>query len=286
MRTYLDYWNLTRRPFESTNDKEMFFAGRQHREALERLLYLVRDGNMGFGLLTGEIGCGKTMVIRVLQSRLQGRDCGVVFLENAYSNFNELLQDTLAGMNSGPATCGRRRRQPPAGVSRYELVHKFRDQLWSRFARLKRRLLVILDEAQQLSEEALVELKNLTNLSESGGQYFSIILSGQPELSALVQSLPPVDQRVGLRYHLLPLEESEVGAYVDARMSAAGYSGDSAFSAAAKSLLHRETAGIPREVNRVCKLALDRAFSLNQTQVETAIIQSLVDDVLRQKAMV
>ena len=285
MNTYLDHWQLNERPFENGCDKSFFFAGCQHREALERMLYLVRDGNMGFALLTGEIGCGKTTVANMLKERLRGTQCLTVLLENAYGDFEELLREVLDSMSRRPGVRTRSLRRQARGEGRYDLIRRFRQQLQDKVVRLRRQMVLILDEAQQLSEEALVELKNLTNLSVRGRNHLTIVLTGQPELSEIVLSLPQVDQRVGVRYHLLPLAEENVGEYVDARMQAAGYpQTESAFTDSAKALLCAETGGIPREINRVCKLALDRAFSLGQGRVDDGIVRDLVDDVLRQNA--
>ncbi len=284
MNTCLDHWELDQRPFEATFEEPFFFAGRQHREAMERLLYLIRDGHMGFGLLTGEIGCGKSMVASVLQKRLRGRECQVVLLENAYGAFDELLREILAGMNPLP---GGRRRLPgrDRSESRYDMIRRFRELLEQKFARLRRQLVIMLDEAQQLSEEALIELKNLTNFSNLAAGSLSVILVGQPELAELVRSLPQIDQRVGLRYHLMPLDAEDTGAYVDWRLRAAGYRGaESPFSAEAKQALHEASGGIPREINRICKLALDRAFAGEHPTIPTTIVEEISADVLRQNA--
>jgi general secretion pathway protein A len=284
MVDYLNHWGLSERPFEASSGAGHFFSGRQHREALERLLYLVRDGDMSFGVLTGEIGCGKTVVANMVARQLLGRECHVVMLENSFGNFDEIMREIAAGMNPVPAL-RRHTARRDAGYSRYELVRRFRDQLEFKFTRLRRRLVVMLDEAQQLSEEALVELKNLTNLAGGGTNPLTIILSGQPELGELIRSLPQIDQRIGLRYHLLPLEAEEVGDYVDSRMRAAGYKHEtSVFADEAKAALAQTTGGVPREINRICKLALDRAFSLGRERVEADMVGQIAEDVFKQSA--
>jgi general secretion pathway protein A len=97
-----------------------------------------------------------------------------------------------------------------------------------------------------------------------------------------VRELPVIDQRIGLRYHLRPMSSDEVGAYVEARMRAAGSLQESVFSEEAKITLYEETGGIPREINRVCKLALDKTFSLGQQKVEAEIITQIATDVFQQ----
>ncbi len=285
MKTYVEYWNLRSRPFEAVFADEFFFSGNHHREALERLLYLIRDGDMGFGLLTGEIGCGKSMVASILRGRLRGRECQTVMLENSYGDFDDLLREIMTGLKSAPGMRYRPRRRVAFSESRYAMIARFREVLEQKFMRLRRRLVIILDEAQQLSEEALIEMKNLTNFTSRGENYLSIILVGQPELGELVHSLPQIDQRVGLRYHLQPLSESGVGEYVDWRMRAAGYTAEpSLFTDAAKHALFVVTEGVPREINRICKLALDRTFSLQHDRVEDDVVQSIAEDTIRQHA--
>jgi len=233
-------------------------------------------------LLTGEIGCGKTMVTRMLQTRLRGTTCQTILLENAWGDFSELMRDILAMMNGSRGSNMRFTRRIERSESRYDLIHRFQDFLHNRILRLHRHLVIILDEAQQISESALVDLKNLTNLSSGGENALSIILSGQPELSDMIRALPAIDQRIGLRYHLGPLQEEEVGQYVDARTQAAGYSKGSLFTAKAKAALFAETSGIPREINRVCKLALDKGFSQGVQQVDEAIVTNIAIDVFQQ----
>lgn len=277
----LQYWNLTRQPFENTRAGDWYYQGRQHREALARLRYIVRDGNMGFGLLTGEIGCGKTITINVLQSELAAGSDVPILLENACPDFDEVLRDILAKLL--PPRPGALRRRAPIWLeeNRYALLRRFRTEFEERILRRRRHLVVILDEAQQLSPEALVELKNLTNIdSDRGG--LTVILAGQPELTELVQSLPQVDQRVGLRYHLHPLGADEVGEYVRRRLQAAGAERDDLFAAEAIEALYTETAGVPREINRIGKLALDRAYAVRARQVERETVEMIVADLFRQ----
>lgn len=285
MDTYLEHWSLNESPFEDICSPRFFFGSRQHREALERLLYIVRDGNMGFGLLTGEIGSGKTMLARVLQSHLMRNQYETVMLENSYHNYHELLVEVLSITQSANT----RRRALIASRSYkkdscYELQCRLRDLMNNKLRILKRHLVLILDEAQEISAETLIELKGLTNFSASDRNSVTILLVGQSELGEQVQELKQIDQRIGLRYHLKPLSPEESAEYIDARMRLAGYEGTSAFSDEAKMLLFSETDGIPRELNRICKLALDRAFAARENQVTGMTVEQIVEDMFQQKA--
>lgn len=282
---YLSHWNLRRKPFENNRDNLFFYPGREHVEALERLSYLVRDGNMCFGLLTGEIGAGKTMVANQLKHRLnEDPRYLTVHLPNGNMEFTDLLREMLHNIETRGG--GRYRRGPRVDETKYQLVSRFRDILENKVARLGRLLVVLIDEAQDLGEEAIVELKNLTNIGTSEQNYITIILAGQPELSGMVRALPQINQRVGLRYHLPCLSREGVGEYLEYRLEAAGCTQRQVFDAEAKNEIYEVTNGVPREINRLCKLALDRTFSMGQANVTATVVRSIAADIYHQDAMV
>ncbi len=281
---YLDHWGLRTRPFENNSGGGLFFPGCEHVEALERLLYLVRDGNMSFGLLTGEIGAGKTIVLHQLCAHLEPHRYHVVHLPNGNFEAFDLLREIVFHLERRRGL-RLRRDQVPDG-SMYELMGRFFDLLQERVARIGRLMVLVIDEAQELGDKALVELKNLTNLGTRDRNALTVILAGQPELSARVRSLPQIDQRVGLRYHLSFLSHEEVGEYMDFRMSAAGWEGPSAFPAETKREVYALSDGAPREVNRLCKLALDRAYCLGERTVDAEVMHLIGADALQQNAMV
>lgn len=283
MRTYLDHWQLKSRPFEETCEEGFFFSGDHPREALERLLYLVRDGHLGYGLLTGEIGCGKTMVARTLQQRLQGFTCEVVHLPSTFENFADLLNVVLAGMAGKYGA--KLSRHTTAQLTHYERLCRFQKLLQYRYTRLNRSLVIILDEAQRLTPQMLLELKNLSDLFQGNNGNLTLILCGQPELRIAIQSLPDIDQRIGLRYHLPPLTMTETGAYVRCRLQAAG-AGLGIFSDAACEAIFLATGGIPRAINRVAKLALDMTFMNSLPRIEKMIIERIAADNSRQRVTV
>lgn len=281
---YMTYWGLSRRPFEGSVEEDMYVACRRHREALERMLYLVRDGHMGFGLLTGEIGCGKSLVARVLAREVSGDDCHAVYVSNSCDDFAELLREILneASLASRGRSAPQRRRD---GDDRYRLAREFRDMYELKYARMGRAMAIILDEAQQLSEECLVGLKSVTNFCSGGAGGMSIVLVGQPDLDASIRRLPQVDQRIGIRYHLLPLKEEEVGGYVADRLRLAGRVRGEVFSDEAMAVLREAAGGVPREINRICKLALDRAYALGLEQVSGEVAGSIAADLYRHRAL-
>jgi len=275
---YLGYWKIQRGPFENTRDPRFFYRGKDHAEGLERMLYLVRDGNMGFGVVTGEIGAGKTLTRTVLAAELPAARFATVVLENANLPFPFLLMEIITGIRNDRADG----RSPEL----YYLLAEFRELLEERIIKRSRSLVLIIDEAQQLSDETLVELKNLTNISGPDRNYTSVILFGQPELRSRVRSLPQIDTRVSLRYHLGYLSSEEIAPYLAHRMRVAGHPSGTVFAAEAVDMIHRETGGIPREVNRIAKLALDRAFALERPQVTGPVVGSIIHDVYKQDGYV
>jgi general secretion pathway protein A len=284
MVDYLSYWNLREKPFESNRDVGFFYPGPNHIEALERLLYLVRDGNMHFGMLTGEIGSGKTMIANQFVQKLDDESYFSIHLSNGNLEFVDILCEFICSLERRDQS--RQMRDELAQKSKYRLLSHFTDLLEDKVTKLGKLLVITIDEAQQLSADTLIELKNLTNIGSYDRNYMTIVLIGQPELSDLVCSLPPVNQRIGLRFHLTCLDKKNVLEYLNYRMQAAGYAGrQSVFVPETGDMLYKYTGGTPREINRICKLALDRSYTLGQKHVSANIVQNIATDVFKQDSM-
>lgn len=283
---YLGYWNFSERPFENNRNSNFFYPGKHHIEALERLLYIVKDGNMHFGMITGEVGAGKTMVINQFIQRLEeNKKYIVMHLPNGNMDYRDIMCEIIYRINR-KGTLSRSRRDLLSRMSKYEILSKFNDLLETKVTRLGKLMVIVIDEAQQLSEETLIELKNLTNLGCYDTNSITIVLSGQPELADQIGEIPAIDQRIGLRYHLPYLTENAVSEYLDYRLKAAGCRALEVFSSDSKEVIYDYTGGTPREINRICKLALDRSYSLGQKNVSPNIIKSIVVDIFNQNAMV
>lgn len=140
----------------------------------------------------------------------------------------------------------------------------------------------MIDEAQLLSEAALDTAKCLTNPVGTGGSHVSLVLSGQPELKARLRALPQVHQRLGLLYHLGYLAREEVPAYVRHRLAVAQAGSLGIFDKEGLDLLYTFSGGCPRQINRVCKLAVDRACMLRKTAVDSGLLRMIVNDFERQ----
>lgn len=264
--------------FENTRDTRFFFPSSGHAEALSRLFLLAHDRNMGIGVLTGEIGAGKTLLRTLLYSRLSDREHLRVSLENSLLDFDGLLLEILSQMQG-------ERLAANDFPDRYTRLAAFKRLLSEQVAASNRHLVILIDEAQQLSLENLEALKALTNISAERQNFLSLILIGQPELRAKLKQLPQVDQRVSLRFHLEGLDRAETGYYIRHRLRVAGFHGEPPINEEALDLIHQVTRGIPREINRLCKLALEHLLTHNGGKLDQHRITILIDDLRRHGAL-
>lgn len=267
MLDYLDFWKLTRPPFDAGPDPAFFFESRAHGEALARLEYFATDQTMGLAAVTGEIGAGKTMTLQVFMNRLRPDVFRPVMIFTA----PESPAGLLAEIN---------RQMGGAGVpsDRDGLTLEFQRLLREKLVAVGRKLLIVLDEAQLMDEACLDAVKCLTNPIASGISPVSVILSGQPELKARLRALPQVYQRCGLIYNLGYLDRDEVPAYVRHRLAVSQAASVEVFDTAGFDLLHDFSKGCPRQINRICKLAVDRACLLRQTTVDDTMLRMIISD--------
>lgn len=270
--------NPPRPAFENTRDTRFYFPSAVHREALSRLLFLARDRNMGIGLLTGEIGAGKTLLRTLLYAQLSATEHLRVNLENSLLDFDGLLLEMLSQMRGA--------RVHSADLpDRYSRLAAFKRALSELVTSDNKHLVVLIDEAQQLGLDTLEALKALTNIASERQNFLTLILIGQPELRERLARLPQVEQRISLRFHLGALTESETGDYVRHRLAAAGFVGEPPVTADAVALLHGASRGIPREINRLCKLALEHAVTRGLPALDAAAIGVVVADLRRHGAL-
>jgi len=261
-------------PFENTRDARYFFPSAGHAEALARLQFLAEDRNMGMGLLTGEIGSGKTLLRTVLHARLSPESHVRVSIENGLLDFDDLLLEILSQVQS-------QRLRASDYPDRYSRLSAFKRLLTEQIVSRDRHLVILLDEAQQLDPGCLDAIKGLTNISSERQNYLTVILIGQPELRGHLRQIPQVDQRVSLRFHLAALNADETREYVRHRLDVAGYRGTFPFDEEALTHLFQASRGIPREVNRICKIALEHVLAKGLGLFTGASIATVVDDLRR-----
>ncbi len=267
----LRYWGLCEKPFETTLEGRFFYASPVHAEALARLELLAEDGDMGFGLLTGEIGSGKTFAAALFARGLDPGRFASIFLPSGNLGFACILDEV---------NCTLRAEAPTGRVgSPYELHVEFRRLLERRLAPRGQHLVLVIDEAQELSERDLADLRCLSNAAAGTRNAMSIVLVGQPELRDRVRSMPAVDTRVGLRYHLRRLAAADARAYVEHRLVAAGSDGRTIFDDDAVAVLAGRAGGVPRSINRLARLSLYAVASRGARCVDAGDVSSVADDI-------
>ncbi|HZW59902.1 MAG TPA: AAA family ATPase [Woeseiaceae bacterium] len=258
---YLSFFGLNDKPFAITPDPRYLFMSERHGEGLAHLVYGVTESG-GFIQLTGEVGTGKTTLVRTLLGQLPD-EVDVALILNPQLNALEFLLAICEELGvTLPADTG----------SSKALVDALNRHLLAAHAGGRRTILLV-DEAQNLAAEVLEQVRLLTNLETAKQKLLQIILIGQPELRDLLAQnrLRQLAQRVTGRYHLEPLSKDEALHYIEHRMKVAGALTD-VFDAAAKRAVYRVSGGIPRIMNVVCDRALLGAYSRGTRQVTRAIV--------------
>ncbi len=266
---YVSFFGLIEKPFSITPDPRYLYLSERHAEALAHLLYGINESG-GFIQLTGEVGTGKTTVVRTLLSRVpQHADVAVIL--NPRITPVEFLLTICEELGLGLDEADRH--------SVKEMVDALNRRLLAAHAD-GRRVIVIVDEAQNLSAEVLEQVRLLTNLETATQKLLQIILIGQPELRELLDrtDLRQLAQRITGRYHLNPLAKPETEQYVSHRLRVAGSSGE-IFTRAALGEVHRVSSGVPRVINVVCDRALLGAYTEDTRKVTPALVRRAAGEV-------
>ena len=245
---YLEYYGLTELPFTITPNPRFLFFSPKHREAFNHLLYGIRE-RKGFVQLTGEVGAGKTTLCRALLEQLPPSFSTALIL-NPVLSADQLVK--AVAMEFGLDV---------RGADRLETVAIINDFLLQQMAGDRESVLII-DEAQDLTNDLLEQVRLLSNLETDERKLLQIVLMGQSELRDRLKDhgLRQLRQRITVRYHLNPLSRAEVAQYVQHRLQVSGAKGAPYFTRAALWRIYRYTRGIPRLVNAVCDKALLAGF--------------------------
>jgi general secretion pathway protein A len=257
---YTGFFGLNEKPFAITPDPRYLFLSERHAEALAHLLYGVTESG-GFIQLTGEVGTGKTTVVRSLLEQLPP-DTEVALVLNPRLSPHEFLLAICEELRIALTLEDRGSAKAIVDSLNQHLLEAHADG---------RRVVLIVDEAQNLSPDVLEQIRLLTNLETAKQKLLQIILIGQPELRQLLArtDLRQLAQRVTGRYHLEPLDQKETRAYIRHRLRVAGGGGET-FTNGATSVIHHQARGIPRLINVICDRALLGAYSREQTRVTSA----------------
>ena len=257
---YSGHFGMTQRPFALQPDPGFFYMSSVHAQALTTINYAILS-RTPITLITGELGAGKTTVLRKLMSRLQ-RDVTMVLLSNATGGPEDVLRWLMAAAGQ------------PAQLreNHIQLMGRFEKFLIGEYA-AGRRVLLVVDEAQHLDMETLEVLRLMTNINADKHEIVQLLLFGQPELRDRVRQreMQQLAQRIGAGCHMGPMSAAETRGYIEHRLTVAGAKRP-IFSEGAMRQVYELSGGIPRLINQLCDLALVYAFSENRHDVDEALV--------------
>ena len=264
---YKSFYGLKENPFNVNPDPRFLFLTKQIEEALTGLMYGIQT-RKGFITLTGEVGTGKTTLINRLLDWLHHRRARTAFLFNSRMNSNQLFDFILAEFD---IRCDSK--------SKSQQLMKLNHWLLDRY-RSGETVVLIIDEAQNLTYPVLEEIRLLTNLETSTEKLLQIVLSGQPELEEKLKlpQLRQLRQRIMLRCKTSALSNQETKEYIAERLKIAGASGDPIFSASAVDAIHVYSLGIPRVVNLLCEHSLVNGFADQQRPIQSKIVEEVAQE--------
>ncbi|MFC7459459.1 ExeA family protein [Hydrogenophaga defluvii] len=262
---YEAHYGLTEKPFSIQPDPDFLYLGRRHALAFTMLQYGIQNRS-GFTVICGDIGCGKTTLIRHLLNTL-GQELTVGLVYNTHPDIADLLEWIMLSFG-----------QPFDGLSpvaRYEAFQRF---LIAEYA-AGRRTVLIVDEAQNLNAGALEALRMLSNINADKDQLLQVILVGQPQLRDLLKKpeLQQFAQRVGVDFFIPPLTPTEVVDYVQHRLQVAGGE-QPLFTTEALARIAEVTGGVPRSINVLCDMALVYGFGGDQPIVDLPLVNQVLAD--------
>lgn len=241
---YTAYWGLKEKPFENTPDPKFIYYSQQHEEAMARMLYVVRE-HKGAALLTGEYGCGKTLMSRVLKTELQKENkYQSIFILDPRLTGRAFLQEITYQLTGGPIP-----------RTKIEIFHALQKLLLKNHEAGKHTVLVI-DEAQSIKNlDIMEELRLLLNFQLDNAFLLTIILIGSTELKYMVAGMPHFVQRMAVRYHINGLNEKDTREYMHHRLKVAG-DARGLFAEDTYHEIYLSACGVPRRINTLCDLAL------------------------------
>jgi len=262
---YEEFYHFKEKPFQIVPNPGYLYKSPKHQNALTYLEYGLSE-NVGFILLTGEIGSGKTTLIQYILNKIDSdTEVAVIFNTNvsAYQLLLMILSEFELASQKFDKTAA-------LDILNQYLIQKYAE---------KKRVLLIIDEAQNLSPAALEEVRMLSNLQTEDQVLLQIMLVGQPELNELLTrpELRQLRQRIALRHHLRPFDAQETKDYVGERLAKAGYTGRGLFKRSALRELYAASGGTPRVINNLCDAALLQGYARERSVVDAAMIREVAE---------
>lgn len=272
---YAEFYGLTTRPFQLTPDARLFFESSVHRQAMAYLVYGLHHAE-GFIIITGEVGAGKTILVDNLLTTISPESFVTAKIVTSQLGGDDLLHLVAAGFGIAQE-----------GLGKGALLHRITDFVITQLRASKRALLIV-DEAQNLSFEALEELRMLSNIVIDKTMALQSFLLGQPQFRTTLGSpgLEQLRQRVTAAYHLGPLNETETRAYIEHRLRRADWKGDPHFTEAAFPAIYQYTKGVPRRINTLCSRLLLYGFLEQLHTLTASSVEKVANDLQDEMAVV
>jgi putative secretion ATPase (PEP-CTERM system associated) len=265
---YEEHFGLTAKPFQLSPDAAFFFPSKEHKRALSFLEYGLDQAD-GFIVITGDVGTGKTTIVQTL---LQHLDPNELMVANLVTT--QLAEDDL--MHLVAASFGLR-----VNANSKALLLRDLERLFIQQAKENRRVLLIVDEAQNLPPRSVEELRMLSNFQLDGRPLVQIFLLGQEEFRStlLSEGFEQLRQRVIATYHLNPLDEAETRTYVEHRLSCANWRGNPHISDDAFAAIYRSSDGVPRRINNLCDRLLLYAFLEDRETIDVGVVEAVSHEI-------
>jgi len=265
---YESFYHLSGKPFQLNPDPSFFFGSRGHKRALAYLQYGLYQGE-GFIVITGDVGAGKTTLVRSLLQQLDDAVFVAAQLVSTQLDADNILRSVA---NAFGIT--------PRGLNKAEILAEI-EQFLRRLARERKRALLIVDEAQNLPSNTVEELRMLSNYQGAGVAPLQSFLIGQPELRKLMRSqdMQQLRQRVIASYHLGPLDRAETESYIKHRLAHVGWNNDPGFDAAAFDAIFAFTKGIPRRINMLCNRLLLAGYLAEAHRLDGSDVEAVTAEI-------
>jgi general secretion pathway protein A len=265
---YETFYGLTGKPFQLNPDPAFFFGSRGHKRAFAYLQYGVHQSE-GFIVITGDIGAGKTTLVRSLFEQIDRDQLVAAQLVSTQLDADDMLRSIAAAFGL-----------PARAVDKASLLASL-EAFLCQLAMDRKRALLVVDEAQNLTPRAVEELRMLSNFQLGDQALLQSFLIGQPELRQMMQSpqMQQLRQRVTASYHLGPLDKGETQAYIEHRLGHVGWKGDPRFEANAFDLIHTASGGIPRRINTLCNRLLLSGFLAEKHAFKASDVQAIAREI-------